>query len=1263
MEIFKGKKGASGTAVGPVLLWKKKQQEITKQQIVNVTDEEKRFDEALKQTVDIYKDLIEHSDVLTAEILEAQLMMLQEKEFISEIQGLIRNEKVNAEFAVFKVGNDQAKKLECIENEYIKTRVTDIRNVTHKLIAQLSGNIDKLELKVPSIIVTEEITPEDISTIDHSLVVAFVTHLGNKTSHSAILAGNYGIPYLFGIEIDNIDFSNVKLAAVDTDTEQFILSPDDETLKWLQAKIQSNKMLQTAPENYCANVKIYANIAKPEDVVYAKKYGADGIGLYRTEFLYMNRETLPGEEEQFEAYKSVLEQMADREVIIRTMDVGADKPSKCLNMVEEKNPALGHRGIRICLDNPEIFRTQLRALLRAACFGQELIMFPMIASPREIDETREQIKIAARELTERGMKYRIPPIGIMVETPSAAILSKELAEKVDFLSIGTNDLIQYTLAFDRQCEGSERFCQADLGAVMKLIEETIRNAHEAGITVGICGELAGEPDVIPQLIEMGVDELSMSPPKIPVAKNIIMQMKEAEAEDISELLGIKETVIAPAEGKIVLMKDIPDSTFAQGIMGKCIGIETKSGIIYAPCDGVVTTVAKTKHAIGIKSELGTEYLIHVGIDTVTLNGNGFECFTEPEQTIKKGQKILVADLDLIHKNGLSATTILAVTGFQKEDIPEKKTACETEKKKPEGTVMNFFQSLGRSMMLPVGFLPVCAILVGLGYLLCPQMIQGGEITGFQGLCGGLLIKAGSAIIEHMALLFAIGVGVGMSEHNDGIGGIAAIISWFIITTMLSAETVTQLIPYVAKHKQLILAYQKIANPFVGILAGLIGANCYNRFKGMKLPDVFSFFSGKRFVAIAASIESIVFAALLLIVWPLLFSGLIALGKTIVSLDAVGAGIYSFLNRALIPFGMHHALNNVFWFDTIGLGDLIHFWAGKTSKDVTWSLGMYMSGFFPCMMFGIPGAALAMIQCANKNKKKLAIGLLGSTALCSFLCGVTEPFEFSFMFLAPTLYLIYALLYGIITVITVMVGFRAGFCFSAGATDLFFSASLPAAQNTWMIIPLGAFTFVVFYATFYFFIKKRNLKTPGREDDVANVTEGIRQISASEERYTDMARIILQGVGGKENISRVENCVTRLRFELKDLSIVDENIIRNAGIAGIMRLGQNALQVVVGTQVQFVADALHDILNRNEITCFIKSKVGIHARPAGALVKRIQQSNCKVWMTVKGKTVLADSIVNILTLDAQYQSEVTFRVEGPDANEIHKLLKDIQDLEL
>ena len=483
--------------------------------------------------------------------------------------------------------------------------------------------------------------------------------------------------------------------------------------------------------------------------------------------------------------------------------------------------------------------------------------------------------------------------------------------------------------------------------------------------------------------------------------------------------------------------------------------------------------------------------------------------------------------------------------------------------------MKFLQKLGKALMLPVAVLPICGILMGIGYYLCPATMQGGEVEGIKNLIGFFLVKAGSALIENMAILFAIGVGVGMSEKNDGTGGIAALASWLMITTLLSTGVVTTLIPSIADNATKTLAFNKIANPFIGILSGVIGSSCYNKFKNTKLPNWLAFFSGKRCVAIIAGLVSIVVSAVLLFVWPLLFSALVALGDAVAGMGVVGAGIYAFLNRLLIPTGLHHALNNVFWFDTIGLGDLQHFWAGDTSADVTWSLGMYMSGFFPCMMFGIPGAALAMIQCAKPAKKKIAIGLVASAAVCSFVCGVTEPFEFGFMFLAPGLYVIYALLYGIFTIVTVALGFRAGFSFSAGATDLLFSSTLPAAQKTLLIIPLGIAAFVVFYFAFLFAIKKFDLKTPGREDDDL---EEEKNVQLAIDDYTEIAKKILAGCGGKGNIVSIDNCVTRLRLEVRDMTAVNDKAIKAAGVAGVIKPGKTSVQVIVGTKVQFVADA-------------------------------------------------------------------------------------------
>ena len=483
-------------------------------------------------------------------------------------------------------------------------------------------------------------------------------------------------------------------------------------------------------------------------------------------------------------------------------------------------------------------------------------------------------------------------------------------------------------------------------------------------------------------------------------------------------------------------------------------------------------------------------------------------------------------------------------------------------------MMKYLQKLGRSLMLPVACLPVAGILMGIGYALSPHAMQGGDITGTLEILGFFLIKAGGALIDNMSWLFAIGVAVGMADDKDGTSGLAGLVSWLMITTLLNPGTIAT----ITQVENVNPAFGKIGNQFIGILAGIIGSICYNRFKNTKLPDALAFFSGKRSVAIVTALVSVVVSGILFFIWPVIYGGLVGFGKSVVSLGAVGAGIYAFFNRLLIPFGLHHALNSVFWFDAAGINDLPNFWGNTGELGVT---GMYMSGFFPCMMFGLPAAAFAMIRSAKPEKKKFAMSLLGAAAICAFICGVTEPFEFAFMFLAPALYLVYAILYGVFTTITVALGFRAGFSFSAGLTDLVFSSQLPLAQKTWLIIPLGIAAAVVLYAVFRFAIVKFNLKTPGREDEADNAEEMKAVLSNGD--FTEVAKVILEGLGGKENVTSVDNCITRLRIEVKDYTAVDEKKIKSAGVAGIIRPSKTSVQVVIGPKVQFVADEVNKLM--------------------------------------------------------------------------------------
>ena len=362
------------------------------------------------------------------------------------------------------------------------------------------------------------------------------------------------------------------------------------------------------------------------------------------------------------------------------------------------------------------------------------------------------------------------------------------------------------------------------------------------------------------------------------------------------------------------------------------------------------------------------------------------------------------------------------------------------------------------------------------------------------------------------------------------------------------------------------AFRKVQTQFIGILCGLIAAACYNKFKNTKLPDAFSFFSGKRCVAIVTAGASLISSLVLFFVWPIIYNVLVAVGKFIMDLGPIGAGLYGFFNRLLIPFGLHHALNSVFWFDVAGINDIAKFW-GNAEGGVMGTTGMYMAGFFPVMMFGLPAAALAMYHTAKDTKKKVAAGLLMSVAVASFFNGVTEPLEFSFMFLAPALYGVHAVLTGISMAVVAALPVRAGFNFSAGLVDWILSFKAPFAQNPLLLIPIGLVVGAVYYVVFRFVIVKFNMKTPGREDD--NIDE--TKVELANNDFTGIAKIVLEGVGGPANVTSIDNCITRLRLEIKDYTLIDEHKIKSAGVAGVIRPSKTAVQVIIGTKVQFVAD--------------------------------------------------------------------------------------------
>ena len=537
-------------------------------------------------------------------------------------------------------------------------------------------------------------------------------------------------------------------------------------------------------------------------------------------------------------------------------------------------------------------------------------------------------------------------------------------------------------------------------------------------------------------------------------------------------------------------------------------------------------------------------------------------------------------------------------------------------------VMKYLQRIGKSLMLPIACLPVCAILMGLGYAFWPGVMGTPglyEGNAFTQWIGTFLVKAGGALIDNMGILFAVGVGVGMSDDQNGTAGLAGLVSWLVITTIVGNGKAfvgpmfeSWFTADSDMYKDAILAFGKISNQFVGILGGIIGATCYNKFKGTQLPAALGFFSGKRCVAIVTTGVTLLVSLLLLIVWPFIFMGLTQVGKGFVKMGPWGAGLYGFFNRLLIPVGLHHALNSCFWFDVAGISDINTFWGATyfaTQADalkfalengvvLNWTqagyyriqdianvktlaifsslkdgqAGMYQAGFFPIMMFGLPGAAAAMWYTAKPEKKKSAFGILGAAALASFVSGVTEPLEFSFMFLAPVLYGIHAGLTALSCLIVAFLPVRAGFFFSAGLVDWAFSFFAPNAKAVWALPLIGLGFAALYFFIFTIVIKKLDLKTPGREDDADET-----QVQLANNDFTNVAALILEGLGGKENIKSLDNCITRLRLEVKDYTQVDEKKIKAAGVAGVIRPSKDAVQVIVGTKVQFVADEMKKML--------------------------------------------------------------------------------------
>ncbi|EKO3569891.1 PTS transporter subunit EIIBC [Vibrio metschnikovii] len=487
-------------------------------------------------------------------------------------------------------------------------------------------------------------------------------------------------------------------------------------------------------------------------------------------------------------------------------------------------------------------------------------------------------------------------------------------------------------------------------------------------------------------------------------------------------------------------------------------------------------------------------------------------------------------------------------------------------------ILGYFQKVGKALMVPVATLPAAAILMGVGYWIDPTG------WGANSALAAFLIKAGAAIIDNMSVLFAIGVAFGMSKDKDGSAALAGFVGFLVVTTLLSPGSVAQIqgIDLAAVPA----AFGKINNQFVGILVGIVSAEIYNRYSTVELHKALAFFSGKRLVPILTSFAGILIAFVLMYVWPAVYGGLVSFGESIQGLGATGAGIYAFFNRLLIPVGLHHALNSVFWFDVAGINDIPNFLGGAKSiaegVAIPGVTGMYQAGFFPIMMFGLPGAALAIYHTSTaKNKEKVA-GIMIAAGFASFFTGVTEPLEFSFMFLAPLLYLLHAVLTGLSVFIAASMQWIAGFGFSAGLVDMVLSSRNPLAVQWYMLIVQGFVFFVIYYVVFRTVILKFGLKTPGREDD----DEAVSSVKGSQES-SELAKQYLEVLGGHENLSNIDACITRLRLTVKDMSIIDEKQLKALGAMGVVKLGTNNLQVILGPLAEIIAGEMKSIDSKSQ----------------------------------------------------------------------------------
>lgn len=549
MNIYQGKSVFNGIAIGKICVYQKGEQQVKRCKVEDTEAEVKRFREAREQAVEqlgkLHEKALKEVGEANAAIFEVHQMMLEDDDYLESIENIIRLQEVNAEYAVAATSDNFSEMFSAMDDEYMRERAADVKDISERILTVLKGgNKRKLHMEEPMILVAEDLAPSETVQLEKDKILAFVTVRGSLNSHTAILARTMGIPALVGTRIPLEKSLDGKLAAVDGNQGCFYVEPNDETLRVMEekaAKERENRELLMALKGKESisldgkKVLTYANIGNSKDLAVVLQNDAEGIGLFRSEFLYLEKNTYPTEEEQFKVYKMVAETMAGRRVIIRTLDIGADKQADYFELAKEENPAMGYRAIRICLTRPEIFKTQLRALFRASAYGKLAVMYPMITSVEEVRKIKEIVEEVKAELKEAEIDYGEVEQGIMIETPAAAIISDLLAKEVDFFSIGTNDLTQYLLAIDRQNEKLDEFYNPHHKAVLRMIYQTVQNAHREGIWCGICGELGADPELTKLFLAMGIDELSVSPRRILSIRKIIRETDgEKEGKELLE---------------------------------------------------------------------------------------------------------------------------------------------------------------------------------------------------------------------------------------------------------------------------------------------------------------------------------------------------------------------------------------------------------------------------------------------------------------------------------------------------------------------------------------------------------------------------------------------------------------------------------------------------------------------------------------------------------------------------------------------------------